>query len=713
MIGTGILDDLDQGGTPFIEYTPDPIDEYTVVVLDPKDWQEVHDYIINENEIDGIPNRKVECADDRNYCIKTSVYMMSVEEANLLKTHPKVEEVELNQDKYPQPMSSDELVFETKGSDPQRWNKNVAHLKPRWHSGFGSTYAPTTHTNGVRCNWSHKFINTTDSTPFRGSGISDTEISNSDMPFYLTGRNVDAISMDGGVSVLHPDFIAPDGTYRVRDIILDGPYKVDPEFFDADPTNRLETITIDGVNIGTRAKESVARMWWENTGTSYRSSKFASIGTKSISSSYTRVHAHSKNGTNSIGSGHGTACASQIGGKWHGLAIDCNIWNARILVSGSGLVSTSTYIDIVSIWHSAKKIAFDDPDPTILNMSFSASLYATNTNGTTYTNRYRGTTMTWTGNGSSVNVPANSGPSRPNFQVIAKKSSSNWSWFYGTGKFFWINSSTSSSVESAISNGVICVSSAGNINQKFSTSNDMDYNNYYYGPVSWGSGGYSTSYYWYINRVGGVQKGFSGDHERLKGTIRVGALDCAVEPPCEKQGVSAYKIRKTSYSSNGPMITIWAPAQSTLAAGYANYELLQREDDTNYYDYWFSGTSAATPNTTSLICLYLQTNRLASQSDVANWLDTTASKAIAVSDPYPSEGSTSSDDLANYYWGATALSTSHDVATAVGDSYNRRGCGNLRGATNKVLYNPFVNGTATDRPEVDVIKASGISISQS
>ena len=49
MIGTGILDSLHQEGTPFIEYTPDPIDEYTVIVLDPKDWQEVHDYIINES----------------------------------------------------------------------------------------------------------------------------------------------------------------------------------------------------------------------------------------------------------------------------------------------------------------------------------------------------------------------------------------------------------------------------------------------------------------------------------------------------------------------------------------------------------------------------------------------------------------------------------------------------------------------------------------
>ena len=76
-------------------------------------------------------------------------------------------------------------------------------------------------------------------------------------------------------------------------------------------------------------------MWWENTGTSYMSSKFASIGTKSISSNYTRIQAHSKNGTNNISSGHGTAVASQIGGKWHGLAIDSNIWNARTTLDGS------------------------------------------------------------------------------------------------------------------------------------------------------------------------------------------------------------------------------------------------------------------------------------------------------------------------------------------------------------------------------------------
>ena len=43
--------------TPFKWYRPDEVDEYIVVVNLPEDWEEVHNYIINENEIDGIPNR--------------------------------------------------------------------------------------------------------------------------------------------------------------------------------------------------------------------------------------------------------------------------------------------------------------------------------------------------------------------------------------------------------------------------------------------------------------------------------------------------------------------------------------------------------------------------------------------------------------------------------------------------------------------------------
>ena len=53
--------------TPIITYQSDEIDEYIVVVNLPEDWSEVHNYIINENEIDGVPNRKVECVNAVSY----------------------------------------------------------------------------------------------------------------------------------------------------------------------------------------------------------------------------------------------------------------------------------------------------------------------------------------------------------------------------------------------------------------------------------------------------------------------------------------------------------------------------------------------------------------------------------------------------------------------------------------------------------------------
>ena len=89
--------------TPVIKHNPDPIDEYIVIVNLPEDWEIVHNYIINENEIDGIPNRKVNCSNIQEFSLRTAIYEMSVAESEILKTHDRVESVELNPDKYPQP----------------------------------------------------------------------------------------------------------------------------------------------------------------------------------------------------------------------------------------------------------------------------------------------------------------------------------------------------------------------------------------------------------------------------------------------------------------------------------------------------------------------------------------------------------------------------------------------------------------------------------
>ena len=658
--------------TPIIKHNPDPIDEYIVIVNLPEDWEEVHNYIINENNIDGIPNRKVTCSNTQEFSLRSAVYEMSAEEAELTKTHPKVEDVRLNPDKY----------YEMSSPETLRYKKVIAFSKPKITAALDSE--DISHTNGKRSNWSHLFVNSSPSSkPFQGSDISDTTKVDRDITYSLTGKNVDSVIIDSGVGYLHPEFKNEDGTYRVKDIFLDGPYKVDPEYFDSN--GYTYTKVVDGITLGVGIETSRAREWW--TTSSSRSAAFQSLGTVSLSSLYTLGHVATKSSnsnSNQLIDGHGTACASQIGGKTFGLAFESNLWNIRIALTGAGgYVSSSVALNALAIWHNAKKIAFDDPDPTLVNNSYGSSSSTGNTNGVNYIHGYRGEIQTYTGNGSNPTPPSNSGACR-NHKYF-KYGSLSYS-YNGTGQYLPSGSTTNSGAENAIAAGCIMVASAGNKNQKMSTYDDIDYDNWYSNSSN------------FICRAGGVQKGFSGIDERKKGTIRVGALDCGVEPT---NASNPYAVRKVCYSSNGPMINVWAPAEKTMAAGYgaASYEDYAREDDAGFYDTWFNGTSAASPNTCSVIALYLESNRGANQADVHDWLDRYGSVEI---DLYDDE-----DVDSSYYW---SQANDSGWSAPSGQCRNYRGNSSLRGAPKRVLKNPF----ATDgQPSISGVEVSGISFSQS
>ena len=112
---------------------------------------------------------------------------MSIEEAEILKTHPKVESVELNPEKYPQPES---LMTD-------RFRKVVALNKPRIPNLDDESKA---HTNGIRSNWSMNFVNDPSSSPYSGVGIDTVSTYNQDIQYSLTGKNVDAVTIDTGRS---------------------------------------------------------------------------------------------------------------------------------------------------------------------------------------------------------------------------------------------------------------------------------------------------------------------------------------------------------------------------------------------------------------------------------------------------------------------------------------------------------------------------------
>ena len=677
-----------------IEYTPDAIDEYIVVVNLPEDWETVHNYIINENEIDGIPNRKINCSNIREFSLRTSVYEMSSAEADILKTHEKVESVGLNPEKYPQPQQH---------AVSNRFGQVVAFPKPLVPLNQGS-YSDQSYTNNIRSNWAMLCADDPGSEPFQGVGITTVKTVDRDLTYTRTGTGVDVVIIDSGVGVLHPEFIAPDGTYRVRDVILDGPYKVDPAAFSGYTT----TVTIDGVNIGTRAQEARALAWWSTP--SIRSSAFQSLGTLSITSNYTRIHAHSENGTNRIIDGHGSACASQIGGKSFGHAFECNLWNIRLsLTNSGGFLDGETVLDVCTIFHNAKKAASSDPDPTLINNSFGASDATGNSSGVSYAIGFRGnnTNNSYTGSGSNGVPPSNAGSFRNN-KYFRWMDSSNTVYntpYSGTGQYLVATNAsgipysniaaTNSSAEDAIAAGCIVVSAASNDNQKLSDKNDVDFNNWYLNSNN------------YVNRVAGVQQGFSGDHDVDKGSIRVGAIDCAVEPHDELQGATKYSLRKAAYSNNGPMVDIFAAAEMSMAAGVANYKSYQRIDNSGYYDVYFNGTSSACPNVCSVIALYLQSARGSNQSAVRQWLKTTASKSNLISDPYPNVNGA-------YYFVSPYTGNQYDSPTRPSESYNFRGCGNLRGAPNRILFNPFTTSDTTNptlSSSVPADGATGVAVS--
>ena len=179
---------------------PDTQQPYAVCVKDAADWQEIHDYIINENDIDDIPNRKIDCTSEMKCSPKRSVYEMSTAEADILKNHSKVEwverstlynEYELEQRKYDQEFDSHLTT-----------NRFKYNLENRRDSAGGGGNPGTTLDFTQWGLLRHSKKNNTDAFG------SQTYIYG-DLEYTLSGKNVDVVIMDTGVRWDHPEFLKP------------------------------------------------------------------------------------------------------------------------------------------------------------------------------------------------------------------------------------------------------------------------------------------------------------------------------------------------------------------------------------------------------------------------------------------------------------------------------------------------------------------------
>lgn len=636
--------------------------KYTIKVYQGDQWPEVHGELCTPSSSEHIPAREVDCFDEKEHSETRSTYLITDEEAELLKLDPRVEWVELDPSVYPDAYPKPSLYL-------NRWDQNVKVYRD-CDTSLSAVAAAATVGELNRTGWGVVRTGIGTAGDFWGTttGASIGPVLGN-VSYSLTGKHVDAVIHDSGVLQYHPEFLDSNGQSRVRDIVLDGPYYIDQAYFDSVIPGVKYTKPDGRVGIATTA----AVEWWGQS--TKRSAGFSTIGTVSIVADYTVQNTIGSGGTShNLGSGHGTCCASLVAGKNFGLAFEANIWNMAGIGDNTSISIDTNYV-LMKLFHLYKPInpVTGVKNPTVVNGSWGYQAAFGSADTVAY--QFRLGIGTFTGNAATTN------------QVTAMKNG--LSNQVAGAYLSWSTSSRSNSTDTSASEmmnaGVIYVCAAGNNNQRLGIgANDPDRLNYmedrYFlsGDSRFGGFKVPCNHRDWMNPQG---IGFNTTSD-FHPVICVGAMDDTISAVALPRGES-----KASYSNNGPGIDVWAPADETLAAGLPNngsgYNDFRRYDNSLHFDNNFNGTSAASPVACGVVCLYMQTNPTASSKTVKEWIKRDGSRVVGTSLYYDQY----TDDTQTTYW---------------------TGAFNMRGAETRIIYNPFANNTI---PTMSGISISGVNLS--
>ncbi len=643
---------------------------YCVVCANASDWTEIHNYIINENEIDGIPNRKIECNNLKKTCDRIGSYEMSDAEAEQLRNHSKIIEVNIDEGYY-------EGTYKGRNTYPmmdpfskdERYASNVKISRDNSHSGYysgtDSTWLSKTAAQIYRHQtfdnpWKNQNDDTllTDNPEQYGDGtdvdliVSDSAAWLGHIEFVKTGTG-EPVNFDGR-NVLKSGFApsATTGVCGVLDLILSAPYYIDPDFFEADAGNRLRK-RWDGTTVPV---ESVARSWWQNENTSSRSAKYVStnisggsavigskedFGTIAVSNDYTEARhngdidtLHTGQYDGSIAT-HGTPCMSQAYGKTHGWAYNSNKWFISYAWA-SGAISSTILYEILKVFHELKPNRSSDntKNPTVCSNSWGSTTRF-------YDGEYSYFRTDGDGTGEeSITVATNGNVNLEWLDNFTYNTQSiDGAAAYGTHAY-WLRPTHSTMVEGAamLDSGVIWLSSSGNNNNQQVKGDHPNYNNY----VSTSSArtlATAKLYSEMVNRPGnpsciGCVENYNNTGVDIYRTFNVGALD---DDTINVSGT--YMEQKATYSNMGNAVDFYTIGDGSIGAQGGGSNQYSRNDnsyrlDSNYnivtsggtlsltsYDKFFNGTSSACPVGAGLFATKMQHNRDWTWSDLKDWLE--------------------------------------------------------------------------------------------
>jgi len=418
--------------------TNDTPQEFTVCVKNESDWTEIHNYIINENDIDDIPNRKISCTSDMNFSPKRAVYSMSVNEANILRNHSKVEWVEQSSMYNP-------VVLEQRKYD-EKFDKHVNINRFK----LDCTNRRTSGDPGSTLNFTQWGLYRHQSTT---NNFGSSTTINADSQYSLTGKNVDVVIMDTGVRWDHPDFL-----------------KKGVSSFSTKADTRVRDILIHGA---------------EEYGIDWTAQGLTPPGSGSLSN-YTVGNVLSSSSFN--GSWHGSHVAGTAAGNQFGGAFEANIWSiACVDRSDVGWSEPSDGFDYIKVWHKNKPINPETglKNPTVVNCSWGHRQFVAYI--LSYNASFRGTTYSKTQvDASSSAVPA------------VYYLETNGAYYEFTSRKTTGQTEADELVNDADCQNVVLICAAGNSNGKQEIKDGTDYNNQF----TSGSFYYGSGYDSYYNRSG-------------------------------------------------------------------------------------------------------------------------------------------------------------------------------------------------------------------
>jgi len=619
------------------ELPDDSPQSYEVYIKNASDWQEIHDYIINENEIDGIPNRRISCISEMKCSKKRSVYEMSKNEAEILKTHPKVQFVTPSTLYNPKVLEQRKIDEQfDRHLDTNRYKDDITNRR--------TTGDPGSVLNFTQWGLSRH--------SYTSNNYGSSTLINEDIKYSLTGENVDVVIMDNGVRWDHPEFLLPE-------------YTSVPVGVATETVSRVRDILIHGQ---------------DEYGIDWASEGLVAPGTGSLAN-YTKAEALQSETFNTTPPNtvwHGTHVAGTAAGNQFGFAFKSNIWSiACVDRSDLGFSDPSDGFDYIKVWHKNKPInpATGRKNPTIVNGSWGLRQFVSY--GAPYQVNFRGSSY------SSGDIEGSNSFLPPVYNI------STLSGYY---QFTSVHATSQATADEIFDDPdckdisfVFSAGNSGNPSGKQDIFNGVDYNNqftsgtfYYGGQVAETRGAVDE----YFNRAGTPSIAHQGQNDA---PISVGSLDNVVVT----SGITSE--RKSNFSNTGPAIDIWSAGSNVLSSygtGYADPR------NGTYLNGYISGTSMAAPQVTGVIALYLESNPSATRVDSRNWLLKHGSVLLENGPGNP---------ILDTYKNVNPIGAGTSVSYW-SDTYG------LKGATARILYNPFANNT---RPSISGVNISGISFKQS